>query len=498
MPAARPALVAVDLGATSGRVLVASLAGDRFVTDEVHRFPALASGTGARRHWDVEGLLAQTVFGLRRAGTHPCGPRVAAVGVTGWGVDVGVLDGQDRLVGTVPHYRSADSDDAACLLDVLPAAELFDRSGVLPQAMNTVFRLRRTVDAAVDARGSAEGLTALLVPDLWCALLTGDRAAERSIAGTTGLLSWRTGDWDAGLLSRLGVDPVVLPPVSAAGHVVGALRTTAGDLGGMAGRPFVRVAHHDTASAVLAVGGRPGTAFVQCGTWSLVGVERDRPVVTAAALAAGFTNEAGWGDGWLLMRNLTGLWLLEQAVRAWRGAGRDLDVPTLLAQADARGPVVAAVDVSAPELVGDDDVLGATGRLCAAAGMAPPTTPAEVTRCIVQSLALAHARTVRACEVLTGEPVDVVRMTGGGARGELLRRLTADACGRPVLAGPVEATALGSIAGQALAVGAAADLAEARALVESSGQVVTVHPSTDPATARWWQRLDALVPRSLP
>lgn len=509
MSAAGPAFVALDLGATSGRVVVGSLAAGGLVTHEVHRFPALTTGTGAGRCWDVDGLLTQTLLGLRRAGEHPAGHRVAAIGVTAWGVDVGVLDGDDRLVGPVPHYRSADPADAAALLDRVPAAELFECTGVLPQPMNTVFRLRRTVDAAVALRGSADGLTVLAVPDLWCTLLTGDRAAERSIAGTTGLLSRHTGTWDDALLGLVGVDRAVLPPVTAAGQVVAPLRRTVrglgvpgglgalADLGALAGRPFVRVAHHDTASAVLAVGGRPRTAFIQCGTWSLVGVERDEPLPTPAALAAGFTNEAGWGRGWLLMRNLTGLWLLEEALRAWRAAGLDLAVPELLAQADAVGPLSVAVDVGAAELVGADDVLGALHRLCVAAGTAAPTSPAEVARCIVQSLALAHARGVAACEALTGEPVEQVRMTGGGSRGALLRRLTADACGRPLLAGPAEATALGSIAAQALAVGAVAGLDEARTLVGSGVDVVTVHPSTDPATARWWQRLDALVPRSL-
>lgn len=485
--------VAVDLGATSGRVVLGTLRDGRFDLHEVHRFPNEPLGSGRSRVWDVEELFAQTLVGLGHAARQAPGP-VAGVGVTAWGVDAGVLGADGRLRGPVPHYRSAAPDGADDLLARLGGTDLYARTGVLPQPMNTVFRLRRLVDGA-SSGGPRDDVTVLLVPDLWCALLTGERGAERSIAGTTGLVSLGTGTWDTDLLAETGVDAAVLPPVCDNGQVVGTVgadvraRTGAG-----ADWPFVRTASHDTASAVAAVSGRPGTAFLSAGTWSLVGVERHQPVVTPEALAAGFTNEAGWGRTSLFMRNLTGLWLVEQAVRQWRAQGLHVTVPELMELATEVGPVPAAVDVTATGLVHTDDVLGALRALCASAGMPVPSGPAEVTRCIAQSLALTYRRTLELCEALTGEPVEAVRMVGGGTRNALLRRLTADACARPLLVGPVEGTSLGSVATQALAVGELSDEAEMRAVLGRSVTVYRVDPSPDRIDRAFWQHLDSLVP----
>jgi rhamnulokinase len=489
------AYVAVDLGATSGRVVVGRLRDGRFDLTEVHRFANEPRGTERARVWDVEALFGGTVTGLRRAAEACSVEEIGGVGVTAWGVDVGLLDAQDRLLAPVQHYRAADPDGGRPLLDRLGAQELYTRTGVLPQSINTAFRIREIVDRAGPA-AAQDGVTALLIPDLWCALMTGDRGAERSIASTTSLVSLRTGSWDTGLLDEVGVDRSLLPPVVENRQVAGGLRPVlAARIGVGECWPFVRVASHDTASAVAAVSGPPRTAFLSSGTWSLLGIERQAPILSGEALAAGFTNEAGLGTSTLFMRNLTGLWLLEQAVRQWRAQGLAVTVPGLVEEATAVGPTMAAFDVTAPELVTTDDVLGAVRKLCAVAGMAAPSTPGEVARCILQSLALTYRRTIELCEELTGEPVDAVRMIGGGSQNALLRRLTADACARPLRFGPVEGTSLGSVATQALTVGELSDEEQAHEVLAGSATVGALDPSTADADRRYWPDLDRIVPR---
>lgn len=483
----------VDLGATSGRVVVGRLEHGRLDVAEVHRFRNEPLDAGRRLHWDAEKLFAQTVVGLQRAAAQLDGV-ASSLGVTAWGVDVGLLNNDNKLLAPIQHYRAAGSETAQLLIKRLGAAELFTRSGVLPQPINTVFRIRDIVESAGPAARSQD-VRALLVPDLWCALLTGVRTAERSIATTTGLVSLRTSSWDIGLLDAVGVDPSILPPVVDNGVVVGRLhKELAVRIGARDQWPFVLVASHDTASAVAAISPRPSTAFVSSGTWSLVGVELPAPIVTADALAAGFTNEAGLGATTLFMRNLTGLWLLEQAIRQWHDHGKRVTMETLLQDAARVGPLQAAFDVSSPELVSSEDVLGAVRMHCTDAGMTPPTTPAEVTRCILQSLALTYRRTINLCEQLTNKPVDEVHMIGGGSLNPLLRQLTADACGRPLRFGPVEATSLGSLAAQAVALGKLTEKGEAQAVLQRSSNARLLSGSDDHTVRRFWQQLDAIVP----
>ena len=486
--------VTVDLGATSGRVVVGRLERGRLEAAEVHRFSNEPSGSGREQHWDAEELFAQTVIGLQRAAPQLDGA-AGSIGVTAWGVDVGLLDNDDKLLAPIQHYRAATPEAAQPLLDRLGAQELFTRTGVLPQHINTVFRIRQIVDSA-GAAALSEGVRALLVPDLWCALLTGVRTAERSIASTTGLVSLRTDTWDVGLLDAVGVDASVFPPVMDNGVAIATLRKElAVKIGVRDQWPFVLVASHDTASAVAAISGRPRTAFVSSGTWSLVGVELAAPIVTSDAMAAGFTNEAGGlGATTLFMRNLTGLWLLEQAMRQWRDQGKSVTIASLLHDAASVGPLGAAFDVSSPELVSSDDVLRAIRMQCISGDMARPDTPAEVTRCILQSLALTYRRTINLCEQLTDQPVEEVHMIGGGSLNPLLRQLTADACERPLRFGPVEATSLGSLAAQALAVGDLSDEADAQAVLQRSSDAGLLPASDDQTVRSFWQQLDSIVP----
>jgi rhamnulokinase len=484
--------VTVDLGATSGRVVVGRLDRGHLEVHEVYRFHNEPSGFGREQHWNAEELFAQTVVGLQRAAAQLDGS-ADSMGVTGWGVDVGLVDNDNKLLAPIQHYRAASLEAARSWLDRLGAEQLFTRTGVLPQPINTVFRIRDIVESAGPAARSQD-VRALLVPDLWCALLTGVRTAERSIASTTGLVSLQSGTWDMDVFDAVGVDVSLFPPVLDNGVVIGEIgKEPAANFGARDQWPFVLTASHDTASAVAAISGRPRTAFVSSGTWSIVGVELDAPILTSDALAAGFTNEAGLGTT-LFMRNLTGLWLLEQAMRQWQSQGKTVTITSLLHDAATVGLLPAAFDVSAAELVSSEDVLGALRTQCRSADMAPPETPAEVTRCILQSLALTYQRTINLCERLTDRPMEEVHMIGGGALNPLLRQLTADACARPLRFGPVEATSLSSLAAQAVAVGHLSDQADAAAVLQRSSNTGLLMPSEDESVRRFWRQLDSIVP----
>jgi rhamnulokinase len=485
--------VTVDLGATSGRVVVGRFQHGRLEVAEVHRFRNEPSGSGRDQHWHAEDLFAQTIVGLQRAAAQVDGA-ADGIGITAWGVDVGLLGKDNKLLAPIQHYRAAGQEAAQLLLHRLGAEELFARTGVLPQHINTVFRIREILDSA-GAAAKSEEVKALLVPDLWCALLTGVRTAERSIASTTSLVSLRTGTWDLGLLDAVGVGASVFPPLMDNGVVVGALhREFTAKIGARNQWPFVLVASHDTASAVAAISPRPGTAFVSSGIWSLMGVELKALIVTTEALAAGFTNEAGLGATTLFMRNLTGLWLLERAMRQWQDQGKSVAIGSLLHDAAAVDPLRAAFDVSSPDLVSSEDVLSTVRMQCTSTGIAVPETPAEVTRSILQSLALTYRRTIDLCEQLTDAPVHEVHMIGGGSLNPLLRQLTADACGRPLRFGPVEATSLGSLAAQAVAVGNLSDEAEAHSVLRRSSNAGLLTPSNDESVRRFWRQLDSIVP----
>lgn len=468
--------LAVDLGATSGRVLAGELRDGRLRTREIHRFPNRPVERADGLRWDVAALWEATLDGLA-AGVAQAG-EPDGIGVTTWGVDVGIVDPGGTLLEPPAHYRSARPEAQARIERTVGREALFARTGVLPQVINTVFRLGDASARLAPPPGS----TALLTPDLWTFWLSGARGAERTIAGTTGLLAAGTDEWDAEVARAAGIDPALLAPVAAPGTVAGPLRPeVAARIGVRGAVPVVRVASHDTASAVAAIPGEGHVAFVSCGTWALAGVEHDAPVLDPLALEAGLTNEAGYGGRVRLTRNLTGLWLLEQALAEWARDGLRLDLPGLLRAVAAEAPVDAFVDVGDPAFIAPGDVRARLADACRRTGQAVPATPALLAACVLQSLALAFRRTLEDCMALTGRPVDAVHVVGGGSRNAVLCALTAEACGRPVIAGPAEATGVGSLLVQAIAAGELDGLARLRAVVARSEPVVRHDP---PATTR--------------
>ncbi len=421
------AFAAVDLGASSGRVMVGDLSRGLDLT-EVHRFPNLPVRAGNRLYWDILALYREVLTGLRAAGP------VAAIGIDSWAVDYGVLDDEGELLGNPVHYR--DGRTEAVLDDVLakvPREQLYAETGIQFLPFNTVFQL------AADSRLRwAEHV--LLVPDLLSYWLTGVAGTELTNASTTGLLDPRTGQWSAEVAKRLGLDTGLLPPLRGPGDFAGMYD----------GTPVYAVGSHDTASAVAAVPATsPNFAYISSGTWSLVGLELDEPVLTEESRAANFTNELGVDGKVRYLRNVSGLWLLQECLREW-----EVESLSPLLAAAAKLPRRSVVDVDDPRFLPPGDMPSRLAAVCAETGQPVPETPAEFTRCVLDSLAEAYRKAIADAVRLSGRRVDCVHIVGGGARNELLCRLTANACGLPVVAGPVEATALGNVLVQARAAGA--------------------------------------------
>ncbi|HEX2316752.1 MAG TPA: rhamnulokinase family protein [Thermomonospora sp.] len=458
---------AVDLGASSGRVMTGRVGEGTLELTEVRRFPNRPVRAGGTLHWNILGLYGEILEGLRAAG-----PDLASVGIDSWAVDYGLLDHTGALLSNPVHYRDTRTDGVmdrvrAELGDTL----LYEISGLQFLPFNTIYQL-------VAARAELDrAQTLLMIPDLLAYWLTGRIGAERTNASTTGLLDVRTLTWSAPLLDRLGLPERLFPEPCEPGDVIGPLRPdVAADTGLSRDLPVTAVASHDTASAVVAVpadGER--FAYISCGTWSLVGVELPDPVIGEAGRAANFTNEAGVDGTVRYLRNVMGLWLLQESLRAWGSP----DLPALLEAAAEVPAFRAVVDPDAPEFLPPGDMPARIAAHCRATGQRPPETPAETVRCVLDSLALGHRAALRRALRLSGREADVIHLVGGGSRNALLCQLTADACGLPVVAGPVEATALGNVLVQARAFGLVKDLAEIRGLVAATQPLRRYEPRGD-------------------
>lgn len=485
-------LAAVDLGASGGRVLTGRLEGGRLVAREAARFPNRPVRAAGRLHWDVLALWADAQDGLRAAAREHGG--LASVGIDTWAVDYGLLDADGELLGNPAHYRDGRTAGAAeAFARLLDPEAHYAATGSQVQPFNTVFQL-------LAARGSAALAAAdrlLLVPDLLGRWLSGADVTEVTNASTTGMLDPATRRWSAAVLDALARGGVggarrLLAPLVEPGTVLGpVLPDVAGPLG-LGGAVHVAVGSHDTASAVVAapLGDAPA-AWISSGTWSLVGVELDAPVLTEASRAANFTNELGVAGTVRHLRNVAGLWLVQESLRAWADAGDAQDLDALLAAAADVPGLRTVLDVDDPAFAPPGDMPRRVREAARRTEQPVPDSPAEVVRCVLDSLALAYRRAVRQAATLSGRDVEVVHVVGGGTRNALLCRLTADATGLPVVAGPAEGTAMGNLLTQALALGLLdGGLAGAREVVRASTELVRWEPrGSDAAWRRAEERL---------
>jgi rhamnulokinase len=487
-------VAAVDLGASSGRVMLGAVGDGQLELSEVHRFwngPVRLRDT---LHWDVLHLYRSVLDGLRTAGS------VDGIGIDSWAVDYGLLDASGRLLSNPVHYRDSRTDGVMDrVLETISAEELYAITGLQQLPFNTIYQLAAEAgtpaadgpgptsssSAPDGAAGAFRGLLGsaaklLMIPDLLGYWLTGQIGAERTNASTTQLYDVRARSWSSELAQRVGVPASILPQLREPGEVVGTLLpAVAEEVGLSPSTPVIAVGSHDTASSVVAVPAADERfAYISSGTWSLVGLELDAPVLSAEAREANFTNEAGVDGRIRFLKNVMGLWILQECQRVW---GND-DLPALLRAAADAPQFAVLIDPDAPEFLAPGNMPRRIEEHCRATGQEPPRSPAATVRCILESLALAYRRTLRLAQTIADRPVDVLHVIGGGSQNELLCQLTADACGLPVLAGPVEASALGNVLVQARALGEPLpDLGAMRALVRSTHQLRRYEPQGKPA-----------------
>jgi rhamnulokinase len=439
-------VAAVDLGASSGRVITVHGGPDGVTLREVHRFANEPVRIGGVLRWDVLSLFGGIVAGLRKA--EAAYGRLDSVGVDGWGVDYGLLDADGQLIGNPAHYRDPRTTPTmARVLETVGATGLYSATGTQLQAFNTLFQLLTDRDTAMWAAAR----TALLVPDLMAYWLCGVPGTELTNASTTGLLDPRTMAWSADLAQRLGLPVDLFPRLRRPGQVLGPLCTDVVRDAGLHSTPVVTaVGSHDTASAVAGVPtDTTHYAYVCTGTWALVGVDLPAPVITEEARQANFTNEVGVDATVRFLRNVTGFWLLQECLREWPGT----DAAALTREAATVPRLRAVIDVQQPGFASPGDMVARVVEAAARTSGVQLTTPAEITRCILDSMALAIRHAVHDAVRLSGHRVDTVHVVGGGAVNDAFCQAVADACRLPVVAGPTEAAAWGNARCQLRALG---------------------------------------------
>lgn len=478
-------VAAVDLGASSGRVMLGRVHPGGVDLGEAHRFANGPVRIGGTLYWDILHLYQGVLDGLGSAGREG---RLDGVGIDSWAVDYGLLDATGALVGNPVHHRDSRTEGVMeRVFGIVPPARLYATTGLQFLPINTLYQL-------VAAAGSPQLDAArrlLLVPDLLSLWLTGVEGAEVTNASTTQLLDVRDRRWATALMRALGIDPALFAALRQPGDPAGELLPHVLEETGLRGPvPVTAVGSHDTASAVAGV---PASgerfAYISCGTWSLVGVELDAPVLSEESRAANFTNELGIDGTVRYLRNVAGLWLLQESLRTWGAAGRRADLDGLLHDAAAEPALSAVVDPDDPAFLPPGDMPARIAQACRRTGQPPPPTEAATVRCILDSLALAHRRAVADARRLSGREVEVVHLVGGGARNALLCQLTADACGLPVEAGPVEAAALGNVLVQARTLGAlGGGLRDMRGMLRATHPTVRYEPS---GTRAAWRQAEA-------
>jgi rhamnulokinase len=483
--------LALDLGAESGRGLLGRFDGSQLALEEIHRFPNGPVKLLDTLYWDLPRLFDDIKTALRKAAAS--GATLDAIGVDTWGVDFGLVGRGDTLLGNPVHYRDARTDGMLeAAFARVPRARIYEITGLQFLPFNTIFQLlamRRANSPLLDV---AE--TLLMMPDLFGWLLTGRRAGERTDASTTQLLDPRTGTWSDELIKALDLPRAILPELIEPGSELGPLRASVAEEVGLA-RPVTVIAPgtHDTASAVAAVpasapsslsapSAPPDWCYLSSGTWSLLGVEVSQPVITAETMRYNFTNEGGVAGTTRLLKNIMGLWLVQESRRTWARLGREMTYEELTARAQVAPPFSALVDPDDPSFLSPGDMPARLAAFCSRTGQVPPGDEGGFVRCCLESLALKYRWTIERLEAILGTTIRTIHVVGGGTKNALLCQFTADACGRPVHAGPVEATAIGNILMQAIGRNKLGSIADLRAVVARSFPVTVYEPRD---TAAW-------------
>ena len=480
-------MMALDLGAESGRAMLGRFDGTRLVLEELHRFRNIPVRLDTHLHWDFPRLFDEGLTGMLKAA-----PDVDSLGVDAWGVDFGLLDAHGELLGNPVHYRDRRTEGMIeAAFQRVPRDELYRRTGIQFLPINTVFQLLSMVLDGDPRLEVADSL--LLIPDLFHHYLSGRTACEFTNATTTQCYDPNRQSWATDLLARLGVPSGIFKEVVPPGTVLGPLTPEMAKETGLPRARVVATATHDTGSAVAAVPFADGVqaAYISSGTWSLVGLEVGRPVISDATLKANITNEGGVAGTYRLLKNVMGLWLVQECRRRWSQEGEAWTYEELITLAEKASPFTAFIDPDDERFLRPGDIPAQVRIACRETGQPEPTDPGQLIRVILESLALKYRVVLRQLEAATGARVDVIHTVGGGAQNQLLCQMTADATGRALLAGPVEATAIGNLMIQAIALGELGSLRDARAVIRNSFPVEEHEPGSDWAEPA--ARFDALL-----
>lgn len=475
--------LALDLGAESGRAILGKLSGGRLELEELHRFPNQAVRLPDGLYWDALRLFHEIREGLRLAGRGR-GLKLDGVGVDTWGVDFGLVDARGELVASPRHYRDARNNgmvERTCA--VVPRAEIFRQTGLQFMQFNSLFQLNAIKLSGAQALDAASRL--LFVPDLLSYWLTGVQRNELTIVSTSHLWNPSESRWATELMDALGLPVRLLGEVVLPGTKLGGLLEEIRETCGLGETPVFATASHDTASAVAAVpaAGDQPWCYISSGTWSLMGVELDSPVINERVLGLNYTNEIGAGGKIRLLKNIAGLWLVQECRRAWALEGTEYSYNELTAMAAGAEPFAAVIDPDA--FMEPGGMPGKIAGLCRETGQEAPRTPGSFVRTCLESLALRYRQVLESLESVTGRRIEVIHIVGGGSKNALLNRFVAEATGRTVVAGPGEATAIGNLLVQAMGAGEVEGLAGLRAVVRASFELERIEA---PGQAAAWDR----------
>jgi len=483
---AQKAYLAIDMGASSGRHVVGRFDGRTLQLEEVYRFENGPVEVAGSLHWDLLAQWSHVLAGLRAAGSRSSEP-ISSIGVDTWGVDFGLLGRDDVLLGNPCHYRDGRTNGMLeKAFSIVPREEIFRHTGLQFMQLNTLYQL-----LAMKLAGSPlldAGKTLLLMPDLFHWLLTGEKCNEFTDATTTQFYNPVKGGWATELLDRFALPTDLLGPIAQPGTNLGPLRPSVAAQTGLSHARVVLPGTHDTASAVMAVpaasrpGARPDWCYISLGTWALMGVESPRPVVNDQVLQLNFTNEGGVGNTIRLLKNITGLWLVQECRRVWNQSGRNWEWEDLNRLSDAAPPLVSFINPDAHDFLAPKDMPEAIRRFAQQTGQPAPADEGAVLRCALDSIAMKFRQVLGMCEELVGGRLETIHVVGGGTKNRQLCQAAADACARRVVAGPVEATATGNLMMQAVAAGDVGSIAEAREVIRRSFAVEEYEPRN---TAAW-------------
>jgi rhamnulokinase len=486
--------LAVDLGAESGRVISGKFDGRRVRLDDVHRFSNHLVPVAGTRRWDVLRIWSDILDGLTKA-AHSDGAAVTSIGVDTWGVDYVLLNKHNELLGQPYNYRDPRTKgvmDAA--FTRVPKKEIFATTGLQFMEINTLYQLisMQLKDPALLAQADRF----LMMPDFFHWLLCGSRVVEFTNATTTQFLNATERTWATDLLRKFEIPTNIFPQIVSPGTNLGILRDEVAQRTGLSRVPIVAPATHDTGAAVAAVPtantGKANWAYISSGTWSLIGVEVQQAVLTEKALSLNVTNEGGVDGTYRLLKNVMGLWIVQECRRSFERRGNALDYSTLTKLASDAASFRSLVDPNDLTFLSPGDMATALQDYCRSRKQPAPESEGQLIRCALESLALKYRQVLRGIESLTGEKVEVLHVVGGGSKNDLLNQFTADACGIPVIAGPTEGTALGNVLLQARAAGEIGTLAELRTVVRESSELKTFEPKNVAAWDEAYSKFEKL------